>query len=459
MGKKNNVIFFFTDQQRADTCGCFGQPLDITPNLDRIAADGVRFSNAFTPQPVCGPARAIFQSGLYATTTGCFRNGIMLAHSTKTIANYFEEAGYENAYIGKWHLASEEGVPNKPTIDYQTSAIPVAHRGGYNGFWRAVDLLEFTSHGYGGYVFDENNKRIDFEHYRADAMTDFALEFLDARPKDKPFFMTISYIEPHHQNDRNHYEGPNGSKERFKECVIPEDLKAFSHGDYLEEYPDYLGQCKSLDDNLGRLVEKLKEMGEYENTVIFFASDHGSHFRTRNRDKNLNGYDDYKRSCHDACLRVPLVVAGGAYKGGLEVKELVSTESLAKSMLAAAEIEVGDAMIGERLIDVASGKTKDRENVVFAQISESRVGRVIRTERYTYAVVALSLDGGSAAYSDRYSDDFLYDNFVDPNQLNNLINSKQHIDIKAKLRTRLLKHIETSEGRTAIISINEEELG
>ena len=71
---RENIIFYFTDQQRADTCGCFGQPLDITPNLDTLAAGGVKFDNAFSPQPVCGPCRALFQTGKYPTETGCFRN-------------------------------------------------------------------------------------------------------------------------------------------------------------------------------------------------------------------------------------------------------------------------------------------------------------------------------------------------------------------------------------------------
>ena len=98
---RENIIFYFTDQQRADTCGCFGQPLDITPNLDTLAAGGVKFDNAFSPQPVCGPCRALFQTGKYPTETGCFRNNIILPKNVKTLANYIEEAGYETAYIGR----------------------------------------------------------------------------------------------------------------------------------------------------------------------------------------------------------------------------------------------------------------------------------------------------------------------------------------------------------------------
>lgn len=331
-----NIIFYFSDQQRWDTCGCFGQPLNITPNLDKLAAEGVKFDNAFSPQPVCGPCRALFQTGKYPTETGCFRNNLMLPSNIKTLGEYMEkDAGYETAYIGKWHLASDGELEKKPTVDHTITAVPLELRGGYTGYWRAADVLEFTSHGYDGYVFDENNNRIDFKGYRADCINQFALDYLDQYAGEKPFFMTVSQIEPHHQNDHNHYEGPNGSKQRFADFVLPEDLKALG-GNAAEEYPDYLGQCASLDENLGKLVSKLKEKGLYDNTVILYASDHGSHFKTRNRDAHLNGYDDYKRSCHDGCLHVPLVICGGPFKGGREVTELVSTESIPKTLLALA---------------------------------------------------------------------------------------------------------------------------
>ena len=447
----NNIIFYFTDQQRWDTCGCFGQPLDITPNLDQLAREGVKFDNAFSPQPVCGPCRALFQTGKWPTETGCFRNNIMLPAGVKTLGNYIEEAGYETAYIGKWHLASDGELEKPPTIDHTVTAIPRELRGGYTGFWRAADVLEFTSHGYDGFVFDENDRRIDFKGYRADCINNLALEFFDQYDGKKPFFMTISQIEPHHQNDRKHYEGPEGSKERFKDFVLPEDLKALG-GNGLEEYPDYLGQCASLDENLGRLVAKLKEKGLYENTVIIFASDHGSHFLTRNRDSHLNGYDDYKRSCHDAALHVPLVIAGGPFKGGVAVEELVSTASLPKTILALAGVDVGDAMIGENLLDVVEKKDDNRPNEVFAQISESRVGRCIRTARYTYSVYAPGINGGAAAAADRYADDFLYDMEKDPHQLNNVVADPAYVQVKEELRERLLDWIQRAEGTRPLIT-------
>lgn len=447
---KQNIIFYFTDQQRADTCGCYGQELPITPYLDTLAQEGVCFDHAFSAQPVCGPCRALFQTGLYPTQTGCFRNNKMLPHTVKTLANYLEEAGYETAYVGKWHLASDGELETKPVIDHATTAIPLEYRGGYTGFWRAADLLEFTSHGYDGYVFDENNQKLEFHGYRADCITDYALEYLEQKTSDKPFFMTISYIEPHHQNDHDCYEGPEGSKERFKNCKLPPDLQALG-GDAAKEYPDYLGACASLDENLGRLVAKLKDMGIYDNTVIVFAADHGSHFRTRNQDSHLNGYDDYKRSGHDACLQVPLVIAGGGYTGGVKVDALVSTASLPKSILAMAGVDVGDAMVGENLLDVVHTPKPDAEQSVFAQISESRVGRIVRTRDFLYGVYAPGVNGGAVGACDCYSDDYLYDMRNDPYQLENRIHDPAYITIKVELRQLLLKKIYEAERVTPTI--------
>ncbi|MCC8067891.1 MAG: sulfatase-like hydrolase/transferase [Clostridiales bacterium] len=448
---RKNIIFYCSDQQRADTCGCYGQPLNVTPNLDRLAGEGVRFANAFSPQPVCGPCRAMFQTGRYPTETGCFRNNIMLPSGIKTLGNYMEEAGYETAYVGKWHLASE-GEPDKPpVIDHTVIAVPLELRGGYTGYWRTADVLEFTSHGYDGYVFDENNRKVAFTGYRADCINDMALEFLEKWDRSRPFFLTISQIEPHHQNDRGHYEGPEGSRERFRDFILPGDLEALG-GNASGEYPDYLGQCASLDENVGRLIAKLKEMGIYEETVIIYASDHGSHFRTRNRDAHLNGSDDYKRTGHDSALKVPLIISGGPYCGGKVVEDLVSTESIPKTILALAGVNVGDAMIGENLADVVYEKNPDRENQVFAQISESRVGRCIRTPDYLYAVYAPGKDGYRYAASDCYADDYLYDMRKDPFQLHNVVNDSTYMEIKGKLRLRLLDWIEQAEGFRPIIA-------
>ena len=188
---KTNIIFFFSDQQRWDTLGCYGQKLPVTPNLDRYAKKGTRFENAFTCQPVCGPARACLQTGLYATQNGCYRNGVALKSDAKTIAKTFNENGYQTAYIGKWHLASNVGRSREKIggrFNYATKPVPQRLRGGYEDYWLASDVLEFTSHGYNGHMFNGDMEKVPFKGYRADAVTDFALDFIRDSDRNKPFF-------------------------------------------------------------------------------------------------------------------------------------------------------------------------------------------------------------------------------------------------------------------------------
>lgn len=448
MGKRPNVVFIFSDQQRWDTLGCYGQKLNVTPNLDRMAKEGVLFENAFTCQPVCGPARACLQTGKYATELGCYRNGIGLPKDTKTIAHWFGEAGYQLGYVGKWHLASTLGeskdVKLGRRIDYHTSPIPMEYRGGWKDFWIASDLLEFTSHGYNGYLFDGDMNRVEFTGYRVDAITNFALDFLQKQNGKKPFFLFISYIEPHHQNDHNRYEGPDGSKERFKDYEIPGDL-IDTDGDWRENFPDYLGSCNSIDYNVGRVRDELKKLGLSDNTYIIYTSDHGCHFRTRNQ--NLSKYgtktgrDDYKRSCHESTIHIPMIIYGQDLKGGKKINNLVSLIDLPPTLLDIAGIEIPEYMQGNSLKVLFDGDVEDWRKEIFLQISESQVGRAIRTKRYKYSVRSPEKNGMLYASSDLYIEDFLYDLENDPHERNNLVNNPEYRNVRDDLRGRLIKQM------------------
>jgi uncharacterized sulfatase len=425
---KPNIIFVFSDQQRWDTCGCYGQPLNLTPSLDEMAREGVRFEHAYTPQPVCGPARACIQTGKYATEIGCHTNNRMLPLDEKTIAHYLSESGYEVGYIGKWHLASSG--PKGGADDFRTKPIPLARRGGYADFWIASDLLEFTSHSYDGFMFDGDMQKREFPEgrYRVDAQTDWALEYLQTRNGQKPFFLFISYLEPHHQNDHRHFEGPHGSKERFQDYQIPGDL-AGAEGDWQEEYPDYLGCINSLDQNLGRIRDELARLGLADNTLVIYTSDHGSHFRTRN--------SEYKRSCHDACIRIPLVAVGPGFKGGPVIDEMVSLMDLPTTILQAADITPPDTMRGRPLQDLVDGRAVDWPQEVFLQISESQCGRAVRTKKWKYSVRAPDKTGQDTG-SDGYVEEFLYDLESDPHERNNLVTASDHFETRQML-SRVLK--------------------
>ncbi len=424
--RKKNIIFYFTDQQRYDTANNV-----IMPNLYALSQEGVTFTDCYSCQPVCGPARACLQSGVYPTKTGCYKNGIALPEDITPLAELFNREGYDTAYIGKWHLASDKNLRCEKT------AIPPSRLGGYR-YFRGADVLEFTSHGYDGYVFDERGNRIDFTGYRADRINDFALEYLDNVSRSQPFFMFVSHIEPHHQNDRGHFEGYRETVEDFRKQPIPEELRHF-RGDYREEYADYLSAINRVDYNLGRLIDKLKEKGIYEETVIVFTSDHGCHFRTRNA--------EYKRSCHDSSIHVPLVIRGGNFRNGNADNRLVSLVDLPATLLSLADIDIPDYFDGFDLCGPYC-----RENV-YIQISESQCGRAIRTDEYKYCVAAPTyVSGMTMPKSPVYMEEYLYSLRDDPMELHNLIKDPSYSIVRSKLKKKLLTEMERAgEGKAIIL--------
>lgn len=414
---RQNVLFYFTDQQRWDTCGCYGQKLPVSPRLDAFASDGVLFEQAITCQPVCGPARAVLQTGRWPAQIGCHVNGRELPQDIPTLAKAFRKAGYVTGYCGKWHLASTDGV-----ADFQRMPVPPERRGGFSDFWIASDVLEFTSHGYGGKMFCGDGTPYFFDSYRADAVADAALAFLmGSRDRSRPFFLFVSQLEPHHQNDRGCFEGPIGSKERFAGFEIPGDLQG-TEGDWRENYPDYLGACNRCDWNFGRLLDALAQTGELDHTLVVYTSDHGCHFRTRNA--------EYKRSCHEGSVHIPMVLRGPGFRGGKRIAAPVSLIDLPITLLDACGIPRLPHMSGSPLTEAIAGR---REDVVYLQISESHLGRAIRTSRWKYEVGAPENDGWRDAEATEYMECYLYDLVKDPCEKHNLINDLAYTGIRSEL--------------------------
>ncbi|MEM6285473.1 MAG: sulfatase-like hydrolase/transferase, partial [Chloroflexota bacterium] len=354
---KPNVIVFFTDQQRWDTTGVHGNPLNLTPNFDRMAKQGTHFATTITPQPVCGPCRSIMQTGMYATENGCYRNLIPLDTSHRTLAHYFNDAGYETGYIGKWHLGS--GDSHGPVREEE--------RGGYK-YWLAANLLEFVSDAYDTRLYDNDNNEHRLPGYRVDAQTDAAIRYIDS-VKDNPFFLFLSYLEPHHQNHTDAYPAPDGYEDNYRAMWTPPDLTALG-GSAQMHLPGYYGMVKRLDEALGRLLDALKSMDILENTVVLFTSDHGNHFKTRNV--------EYKRSCHESSVHVPMAVVGPGFDGGGEVRQPVSLVDIPPTLMELAGVEKPAQMHGDSLLPLVN-RSGDRADDVFIQISESQVGRALRT--------------------------------------------------------------------------------
>jgi arylsulfatase A-like enzyme len=412
-----NIVVFFTDQQRWDTTGVHGNPLDLTPNLDHMARSGTHVWNTFTCQPVCGPARSSLQTGRYATNTTVFCNGLALPTDAKTLAHYFRAGGYTTGYIGKWHLADGDPVPRH-------------QQGGYE-YWLGANVLEFTSEPYHTVVYDKEGHPVRLPGYRVDALTDAAIRYIDTN-QDRPFYLFLSFLEPHHQNHLDDYVAPDGYRERYMGRWLPPDLGALG-GSAHQHIAGYYGIVKRLDEALGRLLDALTSLDLLSNTIVLFTSDHGCHFKTRN--------SEYKRSCHESSIRIPAALQGPGFDGGGQIRQLVSLVDLPPTLLDAAGLPIPDEMEGRSILPLLKGGTEGWPEEVFVQISESQVGRAVRTQRWKYSVTAPNKSGWRDPASDRYVEEFLYDLQADPYELTNLIGLESHQKVAAVLRERLVRRM------------------
>ena len=420
---KPNVIVFFTDQQRWDTTGLHGNPMGLTPNLDRLGREHTHAAHSFTCQPVCGPARSGLQTRLYATTTGCHRNAIPLPADSRTMAHYFADAGYQTGYIGKWHLHDSD----------VKGAVPASARFGYQ-YWLASNVLEFTSDAYDTVLYDNDEREVRLPGYRVDAVTDAAIRYVDTH-RDDPFFLFISYIEPHHQNHLDDYPPPDGYRETYTGGWVPPDLAALG-GSTHQHLGGYYGMVKRLDEAYGRLQDALKSLALDGDTIVLFTADHGCHFKTRN--------GEYKRSCHESSIRVPTVFSGPGFRGGGQLQQLVSLIDLPPTLLDAAGLDIPEQMQGRSLMPLLRGGDDDWPEEVFVQISEAQVGRAVRTSRWKYGVDAPEAQGRDAAGSDEYQEQYLYDLHADPYELNNLIGLESHREVALIMKERLLRRMENA---------------
>lgn len=443
-----NVIIFLTDQQRWDCSGLHGNPLDLMPNFDRMARAGTHVARSFTCQPVCGPARACLQTGTYATTNGCWRNGIGLPTDRSrfpSLASCFNQAGYRTGYIGKWHLAGKEGQATG-----ERGPVKDGFRGDFQD-WLAVEALEFSVDEYHTTLYDNNDHPVHLPGYRSDACTDAAIRYID-RHRGHPFFLMTSFIEPHHQNDKDDFPPPVGYRERYTGRWTPPDLAALPQwqwqqdrsagspmlvgGSTQQHLGGYWGMVKRLDEGLGRLVDTLISLNLLDNTIILFTSDHGCHFKTRN--------GEYKRSCHESSIRVPTMLHGGPFTGGGELQQLVSLVDLPPTLLDACGIAPPDSMQGRSILplirrDPEAGNSWPDD--VFVQISESQIGRCIRTQRWKYSVRDAPDAKLTDGTTDHYIEEYLYDLHHDPYELANLVDLDSHAAVRDVMRNRLLRRM------------------
>jgi arylsulfatase A-like enzyme len=407
--KRPNILLVISDQYRWDFVCAYGRnPTNFTPNLDAMFRRGTVFENAFTNQPLCSPARSCLFTGQYATKTGVWKLGLGLQPGTTTLATELGAVGYTTNYIGKWHLA-----PNVRNDPASHGFVPPEYRGGFTGLWQASNELELTSHAYKGTIWDNAGNPMKFDGiYRVDFLTDLAVKFLQ-QPHDKPFFLVLSQLEPHQQNDLNGFSPPKGYAEKFANPYVPPDLRPFP-GDWSFQLANYYGDCKSIDESMGKIFQTLRDQNLEDDTIVIFLSDHGCHFRTRNQ--------EYKRSPHDSSTHIPLIIQGPGFNNGQRISEMVSLVDFAPTLLGALGLPIPATMQGHNAFPLIADPNARAawRNEVFIQISESETARAIRTPEWTYAALAPNSDTRTDEGTGTYRDYQLYNNSADPAQLINL---------------------------------------
>ena len=408
--ERPNLVYVLVDQWRAQATGYAGDPNVKTPNLDRLSKQSVNFQNAVSVCPVCTPHRASLMTGRFPTSTGMFLNDLYLPDKTRCMGEIFQEAGYETAYIGKWHL---DGHGRK-------SYIPPERRQGFK-YWKA----EECDHDYNNlhYYAGDSQEIRHWEGYAPFAQTQDAQQYLGAN--DKPFLLMVAYAPPHYPYET----APKQFRDFYPPALIklPPNVPKSMLKKAQEEACGYYAHCTAIDKCIGDLLETIEESGLARNTIFVFASDHGEMMGSH----NVPPFE--KQRPWDESICVPFLLRYPAAHGqaGHVIKTPLNTPDIFPTLLSLAGIAIPGSVQGEDLSEVVSGRhiEQDRAALImsvspFAGYYKEKEFRGIRTSRYTYA---RSLQGPW----------LLYDNQSDPYQMDNLIDKPEHVLLQQKLDKRL----------------------
>lgn len=409
--RRPNILFFFADQLRAQSLGCYGNREVRTPHLDRLAAQGLLFRNTLANTPVCCPARANMLTGKYTHANGMVANDLRLRESETTSAEILGRAGYRTGFIGKWHL---DGGPRLPGF-----VPPGPRRQGFE-FWAANECSH--SH-FRTQYFRDTPEPIPVERFEAEAWTDIAIEFLrDSRKESRPFFLTVAPGPPH---------DPYGAPERYMQLYDPERLtmrpnwrKADERTPGPKEIAAYYAAITAVDEQVGRLLKTLDELGLDEDTIVMFTSDHGDMLGSHGL--------RLKRKPWEESIRIPGILRyPRRVKAGRQTDALFTQVDFAPTLLSLCGVEIPRSMQGSDLAPVATGAKSKGLDSAFFQIFGPYEGdgtqdgwRGVRTQRYLYARF-------------RSKPWVLYDLEADPYEMNNLAGKADAATVQADMEKRL----------------------
>ncbi|MFA9454810.1 MAG: sulfatase [Candidatus Aminicenantaceae bacterium] len=407
-----NIVFVLTDQWRAQATGYGGDPNVKTPYLDALASRSINFESAVSVCPVCTPYRASLMTGRYPLSTGMFMNDLYLPSGELCMAEIFKTAGYQTAYIGKWHLdghGRDVFIPRDRRQDFD--------------YWKVLECTHEYNESY--YYAGDDPTKLMWKGYDAYPQTEDAQEYIREHAEgDRPFLLVIAYGSPHFP----HGYAPQELQDLYPADSIklrpnvPKNMKDLAR----KEAQGYYAHCTALDSCVGDLYRTLEETGTAEDTIFIFTSDHGEMLGSQGQPPKR------KQRPWDESIRVPFLLRYPAASGhkGRSVKAPINTPDILPTLLSLAGIQVPKTIEGEDLSRTILNRTSNEDRAaLFMNVSPfdspgRQAFRGIRTSRFTYV---------------RNSDGpwLLYDNQVDPYQMHNLVGAAEQAELQKKLEDML----------------------
>jgi arylsulfatase A-like enzyme len=420
--RQPNLLFVFSDEHRA--CSMPGEAFNeaYAPNLARFASEGVSFRNCVSNYPVCSPYRAMLLTGRWPYQTGIIDNALQLRPGELSLGEMFRRAGRHTGYIGKWHLSpGDEGGKFIP---------PGPARQGFEDWhvWSQTNQHFDTS-----FTFNpDTGEKIRPKGYNCTLMTDTALEFISAN-RNRPWMLTVSWNPPHPSFE----DAPPAEKQRYD----PESLNFRPNVGGVtpalrRALQGYYAHISAVDREFGRLLRKLEETGQTENTMVVYTSDHGDMMGS-------HGFGGKRLPWEESC-KVPFLIRyPGVAPAGRTSAILLSTIDLYPSLCALAGLRVPDHCVGRDLSEaMRGGSIPSPESVFLMHIEKTNASggeshpaprfRGVRTARHTYAVA----DDGRWC---------LYDNLEDPYQMRNLIDDPARARLARDLDGAVLDWLKKAE--------------
>ena len=434
--QRPSFLFVMTDTQGANVVGAYGHPELDTPNIDRLAESGTRFTRAYTTCPLCTPARAGIFTGIYPHTAGAWTNNLPLGDNIKTMGQRFRDGGYRTAYIGKWHLDGHDYFGAGLCPDGWDDAY------WYDGKRYLEELDEAQIHLWRRGLSSVEQLRahdVQPEFTWAHRVSERAIDFLEKHASE-PFLLVVSYDEPHHP-----YTCPPRYAEKFQDYAYPvgpaahdtlEDKPAHQREWAAAErvrlengsvrHPLYFGCNSFVDGEIGRVIDAAHAHAP-QDTCIIFTSDHGDMLGAH----QLRGKGP---AMYEEIARIPLIVAGPTLPTGAVNPTVVSQVDLLPTMLELAGLDVPPILEGQSLVPLLRG--------------EPVTGRsaVIEFQRYEiehdswggFQPIRCIVDGHYKLVLNLLHTDELYDLQADPAEVHNLIAHSGHAAARDALHDRLL---------------------